>query len=184
MVPVRWQPLAVAAGFAAPPLLLAVLVWPDPAPAGGASGSDVEAELEVGDTDRGATNGVSSVDYLISGEGIIRIDVDGPTFDPTLTLVDTESGEQLDYNDDTNGLNPSLTVDLDEGEEVRAQVRSLGGPPGGAFTIRVVEGDAGDAVGGAGVGGDSGIDGGGSRILTTIPPDAVPTTVVGPAPPP
>jgi hypothetical protein len=173
---VRWQPLAVAAGFAAPPILLAAMVWPEPSPAGGASTNDVEAELEVGDTDRSATNGLSSVDYLVRGDGIVRIDVDGPAFDPTLTLVDAESGEQLDYNDDTNGLNPSLVVELDEGEEVRVQVRSLGGPPGGAFTIEVVEADASDAVG-AGADGDGG-------ILATIPPEVAPTTVVAPAPAP
>jgi hypothetical protein len=136
---VRWQSVAVAAGLAAPPLLLAAAVWPDPGGEGTGSSAGVEGELGPGDDDRAGTDGLSSTDFLVTGPGVLRIDVDGPTFDPTLTLVDPDTGEQLDYNDDSDDLNPSLTVELDEGETVRAQVRSLGGPPGGSFTIRVVE---------------------------------------------
>jgi hypothetical protein len=158
---VRWQPFAVAVGLAAPPVLLAIAVWPS-ASAERAGFDDPEAELTAGDAERGSTNGLSSTDYLITGQGVLRIDVDGPTFDPTLTLVDPETGDQLDYNDDSNGLNPSLTVELDEGESVRAQVRSLGGPPGGAFRISVT--DAGD---GGGVVDDGGGEAGGPA--TTVP---------------
>jgi hypothetical protein len=153
---VRWQPFAVAAGLAVPPVVLALAVWPSAASDGrGAGFDDAEAELTAGDDERGTTNGLSSTDYLISGAGVLQIDVDGPTFDPTLTLVDPETGAQLDYNDDTNGLNPSLTVELEDGETVRAQVRSLGGPPGGAFTISVTA-----------LGGD-GVEGGGDGSATT-----------------
>jgi len=141
----RWQPFAIAAGLAAPPVALAIAVWPSTSAAertDGATG-EPEAELALGDSDRGTTNGVGSTDYLIVGPGFLRVDVDGPGFDPTLTFVDPESGEQVDYNDDTNGLNPALAVELEDGESVLAQVRSLGGPPGGAFTITVSELDDG-----------------------------------------
>lgn len=134
----RWQPVAVAAALAAPPVALLAAVWPSSAePANGGTTGDPEAELEAGETDEGATNGVSSTDYLVTGGGRLRIDVDGPGFDPTLTLVDPDSGQQLDFNDDADGLNPSLEIDLGDGGSVLAQVRSLGGPPGGTFTISI-----------------------------------------------
>ena len=139
----RWQPFAIAAGLAAPPVALAIAVWPSTSAAERADGAtgEPEAELALGDSDRGTTNGIGSTDYLIVGPGLLRVDVDGPGFDPTLTFVDAESGEQIDYNDDTNDLNPALAIELDDGESVLAQVRSLGGPPGGAFTITVSEFD-------------------------------------------
>ena len=137
----RWQPFAVVAALAAPPLLLAVLVWPSGASAVDAGGDDdeVAAELHPGDSEQGTVSGSASADYLIvgNGENPVRIDVDGAVgLDATLTLVDPESGESLDYNDDTNELDPQLVIDLDDGETVRAEVRSLGGNAG-SFEISV-----------------------------------------------
>jgi hypothetical protein len=137
---VRWQPFAVAALLAAPPVALLGAVWPssaEPAGGGGAAAGDPEEELTAGEDAEGATNGISSTDFLITGEGELRIDITGPVFDPTLTLIDPDTGDQLDFNDDSNGLDPSLTVNLGDGGSVLAQVRALGGPPGGPFTIAV-----------------------------------------------
>lgn len=172
----RWQSIAVAAGLAAPPVLLAAAVWPEESSAD-AGFPEAEAELSPGDRDQGTTNGISSTDYLITGEGPMRIDVDGPAFDPTLTLVDPDTGEQLAYNDDSNGLNPSLTVELDEGESVRAQVRSLSGPPGGRFTISVVGGVNLEDLGQGG-GQDGIIVGGSGEVIISRPAPAPPTTIV------
>lgn len=151
----RWQPFAVTAALLAPPVLLAVAVWP--AGGIGGDGDGVEAELGEGDSEVATTDGFTSTDFLIVGPGQLRIDVEGPGWDPTLTLVDPDSGEQLAYNDDFVDLDPSLAVELDEGETVRAQVRSLTGPPGGRFEISVSATDdlpdAGGAVGGGAGGG-------------------------------
>jgi hypothetical protein len=174
---VRWQPIAVTAALLAPPVLLAAAVWPEGG-IGGDGGDDVEAELGEGDSEVATTDGFTSTDFLIVGPGQLRIDVEGPGWDPTLTLIDPDSGEQLAYNDDFQDLNPSLAVQLDDGEVVRAQVRSLGGPPGGRFEISVSATEDlpdvdGDDVG-VGVGG--GVDPGGP-LDGTIPD--LPVTVVG-----
>lgn len=138
----RWQPFAVGAGFAAPPLVLALLVWPSSASAGadgdGGGDGDVAAELAPGDAADGTVAGAESVDYLVTGDGDgpVVIVVFGAGFDSTLTLVDADSGERLDFNDDTIDLDPQLVVELDDGESVVAQVRSLGGEPG-SYTIAV-----------------------------------------------
>lgn len=169
----RWQPFAVGAALLAPPVLLAAAVWPDDGLGGGAGG--IEAELGEGDSEVATTNGLTSTDFLIVGPGQLRISVDGPGWDPTLTILDPESGVQLGYNDDFDDLNPSLVVELDEGESVRAQVRSLRGPPGGRFEISVREtGDLPDVGGGAIGGGTDGAPGAGPVDVTlapTIPAD-------------
>lgn len=167
--------MALTAALLAPPVLLAAAVWPEGGISVGGGGDDeVEAELGEGDSESATTNGVTSTNFLIVGPGQLRIDVLGPDFDPTLTLVDPDSGEQLAYNDDFVDLNPSLAVQLDDGESVLAEVRSLGGPPGGRFEISV---SATEDLPDAG----SGVDGGSDP---TAPPPLLPgdegsvTTVV------
>jgi hypothetical protein len=150
----RWQSLAVGAGLLLPPVALAAAVWPDDASGQGPRGGEIEAELAPGDEDTATSNGVSSIDFLVTGPGTLTIDVEANDFDPTVTTVDPDSGRQLDYNDDRGdgSLNSRLVVDLGDGESVVAQVRSLNGPPGGRFTIAVSGGGDGD--------GDDGDDGG------------------------
>jgi hypothetical protein len=150
---VRWQPVAVGAGLLLPPVVLAAAVWPDGGGGGGRGPGDVEAELGPGDAADGTSDGFGPVGYLVTGPGTLTIDVDAEGWDPTLTIVDPDSGRQLDYNDDREGsLNSRLVVRLDDDESVVAQVRSLNGPPGGRFTIAVSGGDEGD--------GDVGSEGG------------------------
>ena len=173
----RWQPIALTAALLAPPVLLAAAVWPEGG-IGGDGGGDVEAELGEGDSEVATTDGFTSTDFLIVGPGQLRIDVEGPGWDPTLTLIDPETGEQLAYNDDFQDLNPSLAVQLDDGESVRAQVRSLGGPPGGRFEITVRATDDLPDVGGddVGVGVGGGADPGGP-VVTVV--SDLPVEVVG-----
>jgi hypothetical protein len=54
--------------------------------------------------------------------------------DGTLTIRG-EDGQELAFNDDTNGLDPELTYELGD-DEVTVEVRDLGGNPG-AFTLFV-----------------------------------------------
>ena len=146
----RWQPFAVAAGLLAPPVVLAVAVWP----ASASDGSDTDTELAVGDETDGTVGpgGVASFEITAADDGSVRIDVLGRGNDPTLTVVD-EDGSELAFNDDTDGLDSSVELDLDEGQVVTAQVRSFSGEPI-AFTIRVrAAGDGGDGGGDAGGGG-------------------------------
>lgn len=151
----RWQPIAVLAGLAAPPVALAVLVWPASAPAGGSRDGEVEATLSAGDAADGSVSGTLSRDYEIVGDGgPVRITVAGiPGFDATLTLIDPDSGDQIGFNDDASDGNrdAELTVELGPDETVIAEVRSLGGAPGD-FTISV-EGLEGGAVAPTTVGG-------------------------------
>ena len=138
----RWQPFAVAAGLLAPPVGLAAWVWP----ASASAGSDTDTALAVGDETDGtvAPGGVATFEITADADGTVRIDVVGRGNDPTLTVVD-EDGDQLGFNDDTDGLDSSLEVDLDAGQVVDAEVRSFGGEPM-AFTIRVrsTDGDGDD----------------------------------------
>jgi hypothetical protein len=174
-VMVRWQPIAVAAALAAPPVALAILVWPTDASAGGGGGSDgeIEASLAPGDSADGTVSGTLSADFEIVGDGSgpLVVRVAGGGLDSTLTLVDPESGDQLDYNDDTDGLDPALPVELDDGETVVAEVRSLGGEPG-SFTISVDLDDGSDDDGDG-----AGRDGGGG--VRVFPPGPATTIVVG-----
>jgi hypothetical protein len=147
---VRWQPFAVTAALLAPPVLLAAAVWPD---GGIGGGGGIEAELGEGDSETSTTDGLSSTDFLVVGPGQLRIDVAGGDFDTTLTLVDADSGEHIAFNDDVEGWDPSLVVELDEGASVRAQVRSFDGSPG-RFVISVSAADDAPELGeGAGAGG-------------------------------
>jgi hypothetical protein len=144
----RWQPFAVLAALAAPPVALAVLVWPSNASASGGPGTDdVQATLHVGDAVDGDVSGTLTSDYEIVGDGSgpVRVSVVGvDQFDTTLTLVDPDSGDQIDFiDDDGDSLDPALSVDLDDGESAIAEVRSLGGEPG-SFTISVASDDGSD----------------------------------------
>lgn len=160
----------VAAGLLAPPLVLAVAVWPASAgdAGGGGGGSGETSELAVGEEADGSlgAGGVTSYEITAEEPGPVRIDVIGRSGDPTLTVVD-DDGSQLGFNDDTDGLDSSLELDLEAGQVVRAEVRSFSGEPL-AFTIRVATGGGGDA-------GGSGDPGPGP--VTTVPPTVVPATV-------
>lgn len=162
----RWQPFVVAAGLLAPPVVLAVAVWPASAAGGGAD----DTELAVGDEATGTVGpgGVTSFEITATEAGRVRIDVLGGGSDPTLTLLD-DDGNQLDYNDDADGLDPSLQVDLDDGEVIHAEVRSFGGDAM-AFTIRVREAGGLDDPGDGDIGtGPTAVPAGGP--VTTVPGD-------------
>jgi hypothetical protein len=173
----RWQPFAVAAALAAPPVALAILVWPVDASAdgGGSDDGEVEATLGPGESADGTVSGTVSSDYEIVGDGsgplVLRVVGDG--FDSTLTLVDPESDDQLDFDDDTDGADPALSLDLDEGESVIAEVRSFSGEPG-SFTI-LVELDDGSGADDGESEGEEGGRGGGVRVF----PPGPATTIVG-----
>jgi hypothetical protein len=148
----RWQPFVVAAGLLAPPVVLAVAVRPAAARDGEDGGDDTS--LAVGEEAGGTVgSGVASFEITATEDGSVRIDVLGRGNDPTLTVVD-EEGDELAFNDDTDGLDPSIALDLDAGEVVHAQVRSFSGVPI-AFTIQVTatgRGDGGDDDEGAAAG--------------------------------
>lgn len=131
----RWQPVAAIAGLAAPPVVLAALVWPAGAE-GGAGGGD-PIELEIGEAADGQVlgNGVTTYELTAEVDGPVRIDVLGRGQDPTLTVVDAESGDELGFNDDTDGTDSRLVLDLEEGQVILAEVRSFDGSSI-AFTIR------------------------------------------------
>lgn len=168
----RWQPFAVAVALAAPPVVLAILVWPTSVSAD----VEVEATLAPGESADGSVSGTLSTDYEVVGDGSgpvrITVTAEEEGFDATLTLVDPDGGDR-GFNDDTNGVNPELTIDLDDGETVIAEVRSLNGPPGN-FTIRVATGDE-DEVSTSG-GGGGGRDGG-VRVFPPAP-GGVATTII------
>lgn len=159
----RWQPFVVAAGLLAPPVALAVAVWP--ASASDGSGEETDASLAVGEETDGtvAGDGVVSFEVTATDDGPVRIDVLGRGSDPTLRIVD-EGGSELAFNDDSNGLDPSIEVDLEDGQVVHAEVRSFNGDVVN-FTIRVRDGD-----GGADDEGDDGGDGA-EGPDTTLPGD-------------
>lgn len=158
----RWQPFVVAAGLLAPPLGLAVAVWPASA-SGGDGGGGGDTELAVGDEADGTVGPGGMTDYEITADedGLVRIDVLGRGGDPTLTVRD-EDGTELGFNDDADGLDSSVEVDLDAGQVVHAEVRSFSGEAM-AFTIRV------RSAGGRDEGDDEPSAGPG----TTIPVDVV-----------
>ena len=118
---------------------IAAVVWVA-WPSDGDGGDDVRAE---GSGPDGALVEGDSVDdqlgfgevarYRLVGEGTVVIGVRGLA-DGTLTIRG-ENGQELAFNDDTNGLDPELTYDLGD-DEVTVEVRDLGGNPG-AFTLFV-----------------------------------------------
>lgn len=138
----RWQPFVVAAGLLAPPLGLAVAVWP--ASASGGDGGDADTELAVGDDADGTVGpgGVTDYEITVDEDGAVRIDVLGRGGDPTLTVRD-DDGRELGFNDDTDGLDSSVEVDVDAGQVLHAEVRSFSGEAM-AFTIRVRSAGGGD----------------------------------------
>jgi hypothetical protein len=168
----RWQPFVVAAGLLAPPLGLAVAVWP--ASASGGDGGDADTELAVGDDADGTVGpgGVTVYELTVAEDGAVRIDVLGRGGDPTLTVRD-DDGRELGFNDDTDGLDSSVEVDVDAGQVLHAEVRSFSGEAM-AFTIRVRSAGAGDGGGDGGGGGDDGREGDDEPSAgpdTTIPGD-------------
>lgn len=176
----RWQPAVVALALAAPPVGLAVAVWPD-SPGGGAAGTSTDP-VPIGTSDQadGSINfqGVAVFEITADDDVTVRVDVLGGGSDPTLTIVD-DDGDQLGFNDDTDGLDPQVVVDLAAGDVVRAEVRSFSGDPM-AFTIRTATDDAaggstGDEVGTSSSG--SGSAGGGSTAVPVPSPAGVPGTI-------
>ncbi len=127
--------------LAAPVVVVTAVAWPAPTPAvEGQDEEDIDTDTDGGPLVPGdeldgeiAFNGVVSYAVVGTGEDLV-VGVQGDAIDTTLTVLDAESGTQLDYIDDANGLDPELQLSLDEGQEVTVEVRELGGQPG-TFTI-------------------------------------------------
>jgi hypothetical protein len=139
-VPVRWVRRGlVGVLLALPVVAVAVVAWPDDdGDAGGdfrADGSGPEGVLVVGDSVEGEIGFGEVAVYRLEGEGRADVSVAGVApMDATLTVLD-EDGDQVGFNDDTNGLDPELRVDLDDGQ-LTVEVRDLRGSAA-AFTVTV-----------------------------------------------
>jgi hypothetical protein len=116
-----------------------------PRPSGGTRppSSRSTAELEV---DQGEIGPDSEVEVDVPAQGavvFVVVGIGGPVtmraegngFDSTLTVVDAD-GDQLAYNDDTDGLDPQVQFDLEVDEELTVEVRSFGGVPGEVVVVR------------------------------------------------
>lgn len=122
--------------LAAPIGVVAVVAWPEEGSGGGggartecADGSGPDGALVAGDEVEGDLGFGAVVTCSAVGDGgALRFEATAPNADLTLTVVDGD-GDQLAYNDDDNGLDPAVTVDLDDGQEVDVEVRELGSAP-------------------------------------------------------
>ncbi len=141
-------------------------------------GSGPEGALIAGDSVGGDVNFGEVASYRVVGDGgNLRFNVTGaPGFDATLTAVDDE-GDQLAYNDDTNGLDPQVVVELGEGEEMTIEVRELGGNAGG-FTLEVTGTDQ-DASEDDGSQAGGGVDGRGVPVPLPAPIEPATTIPAG-----
>ena len=137
----------VVLALAAPVAVVTVVAWPDEGFGGGGGnvrqeGSGPGGAVVAGDSVGGTLGFGEVASYRALGSGgQLRIGVTGVGFDFTLTVLD-EDGDQLAYNDDTNGLDPEVVVEVDADEEFTIEVRELGGQAAG-FTMSV------DEIGGA-----------------------------------
>jgi hypothetical protein len=139
-----WQRALVAFALAAPVLVVLVVAWPE-----GSGGDAVpEGTLDgVGDVDLGDLAEDAEVDVDVPAQGAARFTLVGTGaritvraegragFDSTLTVVD-EEGNQIAYNDDSNGLDPEVVVDLDDDQQASVEVRSFGGQSGRVVVVR------------------------------------------------
>jgi len=137
----RWvRRASVVVLLAAPVLVVVVVAWPDDRSGGGGApreeGSGPGGALVAGDAVGGEVGFGEVAEYrLIGDDGDVRVGVRGaPGFDATVTVVDAD-GDQVAYNDDSNGLDPEVGVEL-TGEELVVEVRELSGNAGG-FTVYV-----------------------------------------------
>jgi hypothetical protein len=138
---VRWvRRLLVVLLLAAPVVVVTVVAWPSGSSGGGgggarADGSGPDGALVAGDTVEGEVGFGEVAEYRLVGDGRVRINVRGDQpFDATLT-VRTDDGEEVAYNDDTNGLDPEVVVDAGE-EPLIVEVRELGSNAG-SYTLSV-----------------------------------------------
>ena len=136
----RWQRVLVGCALAAPVAVVLVVAWPDDA---APERRDPPAELEVDQGEIGPDSEVEvdvpaqgAVVFVVVGiGGPVTMRVEGDGFDSTLTVVDAD-GDQLAYNDDTDGLDPQVQFDLEVDEELTVEVRSFGGMPGEVVVVR------------------------------------------------
>ena len=135
--PVRWvRRLLVTLLLLAPIGLVVAVAWPDDAEDDDAvrdEGSGPEGALVAGDTVQDQLGFGEVATYRLVVDDQVVIDVTGLP-DGTLTVRDDDGGE-VAFNDDTNGLDPQVTVNPD-GRELRVEVRDLGGQAG-LFTLSV-----------------------------------------------
>ena len=130
----------VALLLAAPVLVVAAVAWPSGDGGGGddgtrAEGSGPDGALVDGDEIDDRIGFGEVAEYRLVGDDEVTISVTGvPPMDATLTVRDA-GGREVAYNDDTNGLDPQVTVQL-HGEELTVEVRELGSNAG-AYTLRV-----------------------------------------------
>ena len=134
---VRWvRRVLVTLLLLAPIGLVAAVAWPDEGEDGDGvrdEGSGPGGALVAGDTIQDQLGFGEVAVYRLVGDDEVVIDVTGLP-DGTLTVRDDDNRE-LAFNDDTNGLDPQVTVDPD-GRELRVEVRDLGGQAG-LFTLAV-----------------------------------------------
>ena len=126
----------VALLLAAPIVVVVVVAWPSDEGAGAGlreGGSGPEGALVAGDTVQGQLAPGEVAEFRLVGDGEVRVDATGLQ-DGTLTVRDGD-GREVAFDDDTNGLDPQLTVDP-AGDELTVELRDLAGFPG-AFTLSV-----------------------------------------------
>jgi hypothetical protein len=137
----------VTALLLAPIAVVLVVAWP--ASGDGLSRDEDGGVVAVGDTVDGVVAFGGVTHYAFTGTGeTVHIGVRGavtPTggsFDSTIAVVDAASGEQLAADDDTNGVDPEVTLVVDAGREVRIEVRGFG-DSAGSFSVYVQTGPGG-----------------------------------------
>jgi hypothetical protein len=138
---VRWlRRVLVVAVLLAPIAMVVAIARPDDGAAasgevrGGGSGAD--GVLLDGDRVHGDLGFGEAARYRATGDGPTRIGATGGGADLQITVRAVDGGTELASNDDTNGLDPEVTLDLDDGEPVDVEVRELGGNPA-SFTLYV-----------------------------------------------
>lgn len=141
---VWWRRALVALALAAPVLVVLVVAWPEGSGDDGAVPEvvlDAGADVDLGDLAEDAevvdVPAEGAARFTLVGTGApITVRAEGRAgFDSTLTVVD-EEGNQLAFNDDSNGLDPEVVVELDDDQRASVEVRSFGGQPGSVVVVR------------------------------------------------
>ncbi|MEL4894314.1 Ig-like domain-containing protein [Crocosphaera sp. Alani8] len=102
-----------------------------------ANNGTVIGDLSVSDVNNPLRPGSFSDDYeLINlNSGVVTISLDSPEFDTYLQLLDADTGNIIDFNDDFDGLNSQLTLMPEEGINYIVRVTSFGSEEIGEYTL-------------------------------------------------